>query len=93
MPPLAAFAQGSDAYPDRSATLIVQVESFTGAALALSGPGIDGSTTLAASPLPADFAAQLAANRALFPRGVDVILCASGEVAALPRSVRLKEAA
>jgi alpha-D-ribose 1-methylphosphonate 5-triphosphate synthase subunit PhnH len=93
MPPLTAFAQGTDAYPDRSATLIVQVESFTGAALTLSGPGICGTAEFAASPLPAGFAAQLAANRALFPRGVDLMLCAPGQVAALPRSVRLMEAA
>ena len=93
MPPFAAFAQGSDAYPDRSATLILQVAGFAGTPLALAGPGIRGTTAFAASPLPADFAAQLSANRALFPRGVDVMLCAPGEVAALPRSVRLMEAA
>lgn len=93
MPPLAAFAQGSDAYPDRSATLILQVAGFAGTPLALAGPGIRGTAAFAAAPLPADFAVQLSANRALFPRGVDVILCAPGEVAALPRSVRLMEAA
>jgi alpha-D-ribose 1-methylphosphonate 5-triphosphate synthase subunit PhnH len=93
MPPFNAFAQGTDAYPDRSATLVGQVGSFTGPPLTLVGPGIAGAVNFAASPLSADFRAQLAANRALFPRGVDVILCAPGEVVALPRSVRLMEAA
>jgi alpha-D-ribose 1-methylphosphonate 5-triphosphate synthase subunit PhnH len=92
MPPLGAFAQGTDAYPDRSATLIIRVERFSGTALTLSGPGIKGSTAFAASPLPFDFVEQIAANRALFPRGVDLVLCAPQQVAALPRSVRLKEA-
>jgi len=40
--------------------------------------------------LPADFAARWAANHALFPRGVDVILCAGTSVAALPRSVTVE---
>ena len=93
MPPFEVFAQGSDAYPDRSATLLVQVERFTGASLTLAGPGIAGTTTFAASPLPADFAERLKANRAMFPRGVDLVLCAADRIAALPRSVRLVEAA
>src|SRR5260370_26264635 len=39
MPPLASFALGSDAYPDRSATAVLQVRGFEpGQALALSGP-------------------------------------------------------
>jgi alpha-D-ribose 1-methylphosphonate 5-triphosphate synthase subunit PhnH len=37
--------------------------------------------------LPPDFPARLAANHALFPRGVDVILVSPTAVAALPRSV------
>ncbi|KAA5603590.1 phosphonate C-P lyase system protein PhnH [Blastochloris sulfoviridis] len=93
MPLLDAFAQGSDAYPDRSATLLVQVERFSGASLMLAGPGIAGTATFAASPLPDDFVERLKANRAAFPRGVDLVLCTANEIAALPRSVRLVEAA
>ncbi|NJO54608.1 MAG: phosphonate C-P lyase system protein PhnH [Bacteroidales bacterium] len=93
MPPFEAFAQGSDAYPDRSATLLVQVERFAGPPLTLAGPGIDGTVTFAASPLPDDFVERLKANRALFPRGVDLVLCTANEIAALPRSVRLVETA
>ncbi|ALK09066.1 phosphonate C-P lyase system protein PhnH [Blastochloris viridis] len=89
MPPFAAFAQGSDVYPDRSATLVLQVACFAGATLALAGPGIKDTARFAASPLPADFAQRIKANRAAFPRGVDVVLCTATEVAALPRSVRL----
>jgi alpha-D-ribose 1-methylphosphonate 5-triphosphate synthase subunit PhnH len=42
--------------------------------------------------LPPDFAALWAANHALFPRGVDLMLCAGNDVAALPRSVTVKDA-
>jgi alpha-D-ribose 1-methylphosphonate 5-triphosphate synthase subunit PhnH len=55
--------------------------------LSLSGPGIAARTTLAAEPLPLDFRDRLSANRALFPRGIDVILVSPEAVAALPRSV------
>src|SRR5262245_57210371 len=83
-----AFSSGTAEYPDRSTTLVLQVESLaTGTQLSLSGPGIARARTLAGEPLPPDFAARLSANRALFPRGIDVILVAPASVAALPRSV------
>jgi len=42
LPGLDRFSFGSNEYPDRSTTLILQVESLTdGAALELRGPGID----------------------------------------------------
>lgn len=89
VPPFERFATGTDAYPDRGATLLVQIEAFEGPPITLAGPGIDGTREIAARPLPDDFAARLGANRALFPRGVDLILCAGDRLAALPRSVRV----
>ena len=89
LPDFSMFAQGSEEYPDRSTTIIVQVERFDGAPFALKGPGIKTTRTLAASPLPADFVARLAANREHYPRGVDLVLVASDQVAALPRSLRV----
>jgi alpha-D-ribose 1-methylphosphonate 5-triphosphate synthase subunit PhnH len=84
------FAQGSNEYPDRSTTLVVQVARLDHSEpLALSGPGIAGSRSFSAAPLPQDFRARLAANRALFPRGVDLILVSADAVAALPRSLRV----
>ncbi|HZF78124.1 MAG TPA: phosphonate C-P lyase system protein PhnH [Acetobacteraceae bacterium] len=41
--------------------------------------------------LPPGFVAAWGANRARFPRGIDVILCAGDRVAALPRTVRIEE--
>jgi alpha-D-ribose 1-methylphosphonate 5-triphosphate synthase subunit PhnH len=90
MPSFEAFSQGSLEYPDRAATLVLQVERLSNEdGLHLSGPGIRGSRALCASPLPADFAARLRANRALFPRGVDIVLAADTEIVALPRSVHV----
>jgi len=93
-PPFDAFAPGTAEYPDRSTTLILQVDRFEGGqTLALTGPGIKERNTLHATPLPADFPQRLAANRALFPRGIDLLLVTDAGVAALPRSVTLTDEA
>ena len=89
LPDFALFAQGSDEYPDRSTTLIVQVARFSGPAFTLEGPGIKTMRQIAAEPLPADFPERCALNRELFPRGVDVVLVAGDQAAALPRSIRV----
>lgn len=87
LPPFETFALGTPDYPDRSTTLILQVATLTGGPeLSLSGPGIRGQASLCAGGLPEDFVMQHAANRALFPRGVDLLLVAGNQVAALPRT-------
>jgi len=86
--PFDRFALGTSEYPDRSTTLVLQVERFGGEeGLSLAGPGIADLRTFSAAPLPADLHDRLVANRALFPRGVDLILVSANSVAALPRSV------
>lgn len=92
IPDFSAFAQGSPDYPETSATLIVQVERFAAAGFRLEGPGIEGTRDFGAAPLPADLPGRWAANRVLFPRGIDIILAGPGGVAALPRSVSIMEA-
>lgn len=89
LPDFATFSSGSEDYPDRSTTLVVQVERFSGATLSLTGPGIRTEGALAVEPLPDDFADRWAANHALFPRGIDVLLVAGDRIAALPRTVRV----
>jgi alpha-D-ribose 1-methylphosphonate 5-triphosphate synthase subunit PhnH len=94
MPVFDAFGLGSVEYPDDSTTLVLEVEALTdGDAFHLSGPGIKEARSLAAAPLPADFAARMAANRARFPRGVDLVLTCGRRLAALPRSVHLARSA
>ncbi|KMO17555.1 phosphonate C-P lyase system protein PhnH [Methylobacterium platani] len=91
-PDFAAFAQGTPAYPDRSATLVLAVCDLSDVeGWRLDGPGIRESARLAAAPLPADMLARLARNHAGFPQGIDLILAAPGRLAALPRSTRVQE--
>jgi alpha-D-ribose 1-methylphosphonate 5-triphosphate synthase subunit PhnH len=90
LPALDRFSFGSNEYPDRSTTLILQVESLReGLAFALSGPGIEGTTVLHATIEPLDLFARLAINATLFPRGIDVVLVADDAVVAIPRTTRL----
>ena len=90
MPPLAAFTTGTPEYPDRGATLVLQVARLEeGTGFTLTGPGIRATSRLAAAPLPPDFATRWQANRGLFPQGVDLVLVAGDRLAALPRSTRL----
>jgi alpha-D-ribose 1-methylphosphonate 5-triphosphate synthase subunit PhnH len=85
------FAFGSNEYPDRSTTLILQVESLTeGPAFELRGPGIDGTAILRASVAPHDLFERLAINVALFPRGIDVVLVDDASIVAIPRTTRLE---
>jgi alpha-D-ribose 1-methylphosphonate 5-triphosphate synthase subunit PhnH len=86
--PLAQWPAGGPAYPDRSATLIVELDALEGGPqFRLAGPGIAGTRTFAPA-LPEGAAAELAANAARFPLGVDLILAAGDRLAALPRSTR-----
>ena len=90
LPALDRFSFGSNEYPDRSTTLILQVESLAqGTALELRGPGIDGTAALQAAIQPADLFERLAINATLFPRGIDVVLVADDAVVAIPRTTRL----
>ncbi len=90
LPRLDRFAFGSNEYPDRSTTLILQIESLTqGATYELRGPGIDGTATLQAAIQPADLFERLAINAALFPRGIDVVLVVDDAIVAIPRTTRL----
>ena len=87
-PLLEGFAIGSDPYPDRSATLIVEVPSLSdGAARSLRGPGIQSRATARVAGLDDSFWAEWKANNALFPCGVDVVFTADAELLALPRSI------
>jgi alpha-D-ribose 1-methylphosphonate 5-triphosphate synthase subunit PhnH len=90
-PALEAFAWGTDEEPERSATVIVQVDALEAdRGLRLTGPGILREARLGArGPTPA-FWAQLRDNHAAFPRGVDLVLVSGSMVAALPRTTRVE---
>ncbi|EKV30928.1 PhnH protein [Caenispirillum salinarum AK4] len=89
---LEGFALGTPEYPERSATLIIQVPRLAeGEGHTLTGPGIKGSTRLRAEGLPEGFWRALADNRLLFPQGLDVILAAPEGLACLPRTTIVSE--
>ncbi len=91
MPPLAAFNAGSDEFPDRSTTVIVQVPALHGGEpWTFAGPGIRDRVRLAVAGLPPAFRGWVAENHAGFPRGVDLIFTSGTRLAALPRSARLE---
>src|SRR3981081_3629371 len=71
LPDLDRFSFGSNEYPDRSTTLILQLESLAeGDTIELRGPGIDGIATMQAAIEPPDLFERLAINEKLFPRGI-----------------------
>jgi alpha-D-ribose 1-methylphosphonate 5-triphosphate synthase subunit PhnH len=82
---------GSDEYPDRSATLIIEVTALRDidGIAELSGPGIETIRRLEAPPLGLSFWTDLMELHQDYPLGVDVILMAPGAIAAVPRSTRI----
>ena len=102
LPALASLSMGSEAYPDQSATCVIDVSDFVQVAdgidigaWVLRGPGIDGETRLhvagLAPSMADDFLAQRAANHASFPRGVDMFLASHRHIVGLPRSTQISK--
>ena len=92
LPELGLFSAGTHEAPETSATIVCQVTAFeTGRAFRLTGPGLREPATLIVDGLPHDFAARWAKNHALFPCGIDLILCAGDRLTALPRTVAIEE--
>jgi alpha-D-ribose 1-methylphosphonate 5-triphosphate synthase subunit PhnH len=92
LPDLAALPNGTDEMPETSATVILQVAALgSGRRYVLEGPGLRWPTDFRVGGLPADFISVWQRNHALFPRGIDLILCAGDRLAALPRSVTVSE--
>lgn len=89
------FSMGTPEYPDKSTTLIVQVDDMrTGrspTAKKLTGPGIKNEIYLQVDQLPQVFWSQFAENRILFPMGMDVLLVTADSAAALPRTVQVED--
>ena len=91
LPDLERFNPGEIEYPDRSATLIIQVSSIDlGRGVHLSGPGTRNETRLHVDGLDPAFWKSLQQNNRRFPLGYDVILATKTEIASLPRSVQVR---
>lgn len=82
--PLTEYPIGTPEYPDRSATLIVEVAELDANGAELRGPGIKDCSHLSVPDIDA-----LAANHLLFPLGLDFMFTSGDQIAALPRSTEV----
>ncbi|MBI5784498.1 MAG: phosphonate C-P lyase system protein PhnH [Rhodocyclales bacterium] len=90
LPALDDLRPGEPEFPDRSATLVVEVAGLaTVGALRLRGPGIETEAGLSVAGWTADCTAFLRENRRRFPLGVDLLLTCGASLAGLPRTVRV----
>lgn len=91
LPQMSYLKLGSDAYPDQSATCIIETEGFDTELedFVLHGPGIDGECQLPVKGLPDGFEAQWAINHGIFPRGVDVFFTNATHIVGLPRTIQI----
>ncbi|MEM7521027.1 MAG: phosphonate C-P lyase system protein PhnH [Pseudomonadota bacterium] len=83
--PMDRYKIGTSEYPDRSATLIIEMERLAQDGPTLTGPGIQDSVALS---LPETAAFQ--ANHRLFPLGLDFIFTCGTQLCALPRSTEVR---
>lgn len=83
--PLGRFSTGTSEYPDRAATLIVEMPTLAATGARLSGPGIQGGARLSLPEVVA-----VAENHARYPLGWDAFLTAGDQLAGLPRSTRVE---
>jgi alpha-D-ribose 1-methylphosphonate 5-triphosphate synthase subunit PhnH len=91
MPSLDSFMSGSDDYPERSTTLIVQAAALRPqAGWRLRGAGIETHHDIAIDGLPDSFWLQLQQSRAWFPRGIDILFTRADRVVAIPRTTQLE---
>lgn len=90
VPGLTQFNAGSDVYPDRATTLIVQVPDLEdGPPISLTGPGIETEATLRISGVPDYLWRARQEQQALFPCGVDLVFTSGSRSVALPRSTEI----
>lgn len=92
LPALDALRLGEPAFPDRSATLLIEVAELNAdGPLSLCGPGIEHSQALGVGGWCAAASAFVRENRARFPLGVDMLLCCDTRITGLPRTTQIKE--
>ena len=93
LPDLTRFACGSDEFPERGATLVLQVPGLEPSGAErwrLSGPGVRDTGTLSVPSLGWSFLQQWSANTARFPRGVDLFLASGSRLCGLPRTTKIE---
>lgn len=83
--PLSDYPIGLAEYPDRSATLIVEMAALDQSGARLTGPGIKTEAALSLPEIPA-----FQHNAARFPLGLDFLFTCGDHLAALPRTTRVE---
>ena len=83
--PVTRFRIGQPDYPDRSATLIVEMDALMNDGAILTGPGIETTARLSLPEL-----AAFRLNRDIFPLGYDALFTSDDKIAGLPRSTRVE---
>lgn len=92
LPDLAQVALGDPEYPERAATVIVQVTKLQIASgYRLRGPGVLGHVDVSVEGLSEDFWNAWQANHKRFPLGFDAVLVAGDMVLGLPRTVTVEK--
>ena len=90
-PALADLDAGTNEYPDRSSTLVLEVAHLAASGpLKLRGPGIEATHTATIAGLPSAFWTQREMLHEIFPRGVDIVFVAGASALALPRTTRVE---
>lgn len=88
---LDGFNVGTDAYPDRAATVLVEVPALEGGRpTTWRGPGIETARAMTIDGLPDGFWTEWTANHALFPCGVDILFTSGDQLCGLPRSIAVE---
>ena len=88
---LSQFAIGTPEYPDRSTTVLVQVDALSeDSGPRLTGPGIESERRLKVEGVAQDFWENVCRNNSNFPLGIDLVLVRGNQVACLPRSIKVE---
>jgi len=89
-PELSTFSVGTAEYPDKSATLILQIdEKAAPTTVSMQGPGIEHDLTVSLPGLDQDFWHFVQTNHQLYPRGLDFLFCLSDGIIACPRTSKI----
>lgn len=84
--PLDEYPVGTPDFPDRSVTLIAELERLETDGTRLRGPGIAGTARLSLPDL-----GIVGMNAELYPQGIDCYFTCGNRLAALPRTTRIAE--
>ncbi len=90
--PYDQFPVGEEEFPERSATLMIQVSGFkAGTGRSFRGPGIKAEERLEILGLSETFWKFWNRNQTLYPLGVDIFFISPSAIVGLPRTIEVRE--